>query len=417
MHPINCTGQGYPEPTVTLMVDNVVMIRSYSNSCTGGVCTKTHTASLDGSNFTPGHTINITCTVDINQPPFTCTAAQNSTLQTQCNAAAKSRSQTRMLTVVAQCPHLDDLGFNYKPITGFSRTFGTNISIQCRTGYLSTNALGTTTTTCQSGGVWSPSPPGCENCSIRCADDNKVVACNHVMGTLAVNCVCPTNYTWTGSKCALTHCEAVNQSSVSYIGRSPVGQIITVKCRGGYSNKLGPITAKCGPQGIWSELPHCQVTHCEAVNQSTASYIERSPVGQIITVKCRSGYSNKLGPATAKCGPQGNWSELPHCQAQISGQMSDATQGITIGVFIGSLAASLLLGALIMFLFAQFVQRKRRSTQQDTNRMEIGPETPTRATPNMAYEDAEIVETTLTSSEAYGVAGTADPHNYEFVRP
>ncbi|XP_065196149.1 uncharacterized protein LOC135827610 [Sycon ciliatum] len=217
-----------------------------------------------------------------------------------------------------------------------------------------------------------------------------------MMGTLAVNCVCPTNYTWTGSKCALTHCEAVNQSTASYIERSPVGHIITVKCRNGYSNKLGPVTAKCRPQGNWSELPHCQdINECELEKKVCVDNCINYTPG--FTCTCLNGTFG--------------------CFAQISGQMSDATQGITIEIFIGSLAASMLLGALIMFLFAQFVQRKRRSTQQDTNRTEIVTESTTRATPNMAYEDAEILERTLTSREAYGVAGTADPNNYEFVRP
>ena len=103
LYNINCTGQGYPAPTVTLNVNNAVLPGSDTTNCTAGVCTKTHTASLDGSNYTPGQSINITCTVDINQPPFTCTAAQNATLQTQCsNTAAKTSAHTTTVPVVGK---------------------------------------------------------------------------------------------------------------------------------------------------------------------------------------------------------------------------------------------------------------------------------------------------------------------------
>ncbi|XP_065196162.1 uncharacterized protein LOC135827625 [Sycon ciliatum] len=148
--------------------------------------------------------------------------------------------------------------------------------------------------------------------------------------------------------------------------------------------------------GIWSILPTCaDINECELE--------EKACVGNCINFT--PGFT-----CTCLNGTFG-------CFAQVSAQTCEATQGITIGVFIGTLSASLVLGALIMFLFTQFVQRKRRSTQQENTRSDIFPESTTHATPNMAYEDAEIVETTLTSSEAYGVAGTADPHNYEFVRP
>ena len=99
VHPISCTGQGYPVPTVTLMVNNAMLTGSDTTNCTAGVCTKTRTASLDGSTYTPGQSINITCTVDINQPPFNCTATTFPAVQAKCNAAAKTTSQTRTLPI------------------------------------------------------------------------------------------------------------------------------------------------------------------------------------------------------------------------------------------------------------------------------------------------------------------------------
>ncbi|XP_065182283.1 uncharacterized protein LOC135812994 [Sycon ciliatum] len=102
LYNINCTGRGYPAPAVTLMVNNAVMTGTATSNCTAGVCTKTRTASLDGSTYTPGQSINITCIVDINQPPFNCTAAYNSTIKTQCDNAAKTISKTRSVPVVGK---------------------------------------------------------------------------------------------------------------------------------------------------------------------------------------------------------------------------------------------------------------------------------------------------------------------------
>ena len=62
-----------------------------------------------------------------------------------------------------QCPDLVSAHFNYKPIAGFSRAIGAQISILCQAGYLPSNGLPITNSTCQIGGVWYPSPPGCES--------------------------------------------------------------------------------------------------------------------------------------------------------------------------------------------------------------------------------------------------------------
>ena len=102
MYTINCTGRGYPEPTVTLMVNNAVLPGSDTANCTAGVCTKTHTASLDGSNYTLGQSINITCTVDINQPQFTCTPALHSISQKNCTNTAKTSAHTRTVPVLGK---------------------------------------------------------------------------------------------------------------------------------------------------------------------------------------------------------------------------------------------------------------------------------------------------------------------------
>eukprot|EP00117_Sycon_ciliatum_P015356 scpid103142/ scgid2822/ len=69
-----------------------------------------------------------------------------------------------------QCPDLVSAHFNYKPIAGFSRAIGARISILCQAGYLPSNGLPITNSTCQIGGEWDPSPPGCEKVSPTSAD-------------------------------------------------------------------------------------------------------------------------------------------------------------------------------------------------------------------------------------------------------
>ncbi|XP_065182018.1 uncharacterized protein LOC135812668 [Sycon ciliatum] len=158
LYNINCTGRGYPEPTVTLMVNNAVLPGSDTANCTAGVCTKTHTASLDGSNYTLGQSINITCTVDINQPQFTCTPALHSISQKNCTKTAKTSAHTRTVPVLVSCQRLEHtLGYDYN--ASFSTASGTVLGISCRAGFTedaSTSSIDTIT--CQDNGMWTRLP-------------------------------------------------------------------------------------------------------------------------------------------------------------------------------------------------------------------------------------------------------------------
>ena len=98
---MNCTGRGYPEPTVTLFVDDVELTGNDTSNCTGGVCTTTRSAALDGSSYTPGVNVSIKCSVDINQPPFKCTPTV--TVAPACANAEKNLSQTRTVPVIGEC--------------------------------------------------------------------------------------------------------------------------------------------------------------------------------------------------------------------------------------------------------------------------------------------------------------------------
>ncbi|XP_065182257.1 uncharacterized protein LOC135812966 [Sycon ciliatum] len=120
-----------------------------------------------------------------------------------CRTVDNNSTQTYQLNIVELCPDLIFAKHNFKPITDFSRAIGTNISVQCQTGFLANTSLDVTYSTCQSGGVWNPRPPACESCKVRCSDDINVESCNHVMGQGTVNCICKLNYIWAGSKCVV----------------------------------------------------------------------------------------------------------------------------------------------------------------------------------------------------------------------
>ncbi|XP_065187303.1 uncharacterized protein LOC135817930 isoform X2 [Sycon ciliatum] len=253
---INCTGEGYPEPTVTLMVNNVVLTGSNTTNCTGGVCTKTHTASLDGSTYTPGQSINITCTVDINQPPFTCTAADTSSVQAQCNDTAKTTSQTRTVPVVAQCPAIDASERNYKPIA----TNSTGVSIECKMGYVSDNGMDITNSTCLNTGEWQPSLPMCEDCNTIC-NDSSIMNCSNIMvsNIPGISCPCDAGEIWTRSDqaCVATHCSAETRTAtVNAIPRLEVGASAYVTCNASTSTQTG-INVTCMPDGTLSNKPAC----------------------------------------------------------------------------------------------------------------------------------------------------------------
>ncbi|XP_065181434.1 uncharacterized protein LOC135812046 isoform X1 [Sycon ciliatum] len=114
-------------------------------------------------------TLNVTCTTWYTEGDCTgigSTPPRPQRVTERCIHASRPISSTVSVTVEEeQCPDLVSAHFNYKPIAGFSRAIGAQISILCQAGYLPSNGLPITNSTCQIGGVWYPSPPGCEKVS------------------------------------------------------------------------------------------------------------------------------------------------------------------------------------------------------------------------------------------------------------
>ncbi|XP_065182017.1 fibrillin-1-like [Sycon ciliatum] len=316
-HPISCKGQGYPAPTVTLMVNSVVLTGSDTTNCTGGVCTKTRTASLDGSTYTLGQSINIACTVDFNQPPFTCTVALTSEVQAQCNdAASKTTSQTRTVPVVASCPLLDSsLGHDFNAT--FSNASGTVLGISCRAGFTvdaSTSSIDTIT--CQGNGMWTrlPNCTDIDECSTNPCPAN--ATCQNLENRFDCGCLPGHSYNRTTNECqnineCLTLCKDKSTSCTDTVG-----------------------SYKCECQtGFNGTAPSCtDINECNTMCNGTSS-------------QC----NNTLGSFLCTCDP-GFTGDGFNCTVDIPNAKSSLTGGQVAGLVIATLLLVALIGGIVFTL-------------------------------------------------------------------
>eukprot|EP00117_Sycon_ciliatum_P006612 scpid80899/ scgid5282/ len=154
---VACKGHGYPMPTVKLFANDVELPRFGTDLkiCTGGVCGVTHWALLNGVSYTANTMANIKCSVDINQPSFTCSAANKASLQTACFTASKTAEQSSTRQVSTTCLQLGTYrGYQYNG--AYSSDIGTMLDVSCRTGYTSRDSINSIT--CQTNGAWTPLP-------------------------------------------------------------------------------------------------------------------------------------------------------------------------------------------------------------------------------------------------------------------
>ncbi|XP_065181321.1 uncharacterized protein LOC135811972 isoform X4 [Sycon ciliatum] len=200
-----------------------------------------------------------------------------------CRTVDNNSTQTYQLNIVELCPDLIFAKHNFKPITDFSRAIGTNISVQCQTGFLANTSLDVTYSTCQSGGVWNPRPPACESCRVRCSDDINVESCNHVMGQGTVNCICKLNYIWAGSKCVVSPTIPVT-SVVS--PTSPVTSVVSSTSHD--TSEVSPTSHDTSAMSSGTRSLHPPSTADDSTKQrvSTAAIVGIASVVSIVTVAC-----------------------------------------------------------------------------------------------------------------------------------
>ncbi|XP_065181253.1 mucin-5AC-like [Sycon ciliatum] len=355
--------------TYTNMVDSMVSFRRNDSQI---VFTESDTS---------GVTFNVICTT-LYTTNFDCiglgsTPSRPQSVIDRCVNAAQAISTTVSVTIQAKCPTINDSKFNYKPVASFNTLPGTTVSIECITGFLSNKSMEITQSTCQGNGRWQPSQPLCERCIVECNDTN-VVDCNHVVGMAAVNCICGQNLQWTMGKCQPTHCPELNSTTVMNIPRSTTGSGITVSCTLGFDTISMPSSVTCQADGTWTTLPICQVIPMDPATTTVNS-----------TPGLTTGSTRESCTTTSA-----------ENQTQTS---------YTLGTVIGGVVGGMFFGMIAMMVVAIIVHRKIQGKPVKT-------EDPGQ-TQNAAYEDADIAESSLTKSDAYGVLESAPQPQYEFVCP
>eukprot|EP00117_Sycon_ciliatum_P050399 scpid80978/ scgid3529/ len=156
MYQVKCIASGYPKPTMKVLLNGVEQPGQSSSSCSNGQCVTTRYAILNDITYTTGQTQHtIKCSVDINQPSFTCSAANKASLQTACFTASKTAEQSSTRQVSTTCLQLGTYrGYQYNG--AYSSDIGTMLDVSCRTGYTSRDSINSIT--CQTNGAWTPLP-------------------------------------------------------------------------------------------------------------------------------------------------------------------------------------------------------------------------------------------------------------------
>lgn len=233
----------------------------------------------------------------------------------------------------------------------------------CNAGFA---LIGASTRQCQSGGVWSDTPPTCGSIDcgeIQAIENGKFL---YSRGT-AVNSVatysCNPGYTLVGSATSIC------QQNGNWLGSPPVCQVVdcgslqaplngkvqftdttlgataTYSCNQGYL-LVGTQQRNCKSQGMWTgDAPSCaaaQVFSCTALpdpENGRVFYNDTTPGSQAIYV-CNDGFSLS-GAETRTCVEQDGWSErAPTCIAVTCGPLEFPLNGrvIQTGTVFGSIA-------------------------------------------------------------------------------
>ncbi|XP_065181268.1 uncharacterized protein LOC135811929 isoform X2 [Sycon ciliatum] len=339
---------------------------------------------------TSGVTFNVICTTSYTTH-FDCYGMGSNPPRPQsvidtCVNASKSKSSTVSVTIQALCPNLNDSGFNYKPIPGFSRQpAGAPVPIECRTGFLSNNSMDITQSTCQGNGMWHPSPPLCESCSMVC-NNPSVTSCARitVSNIPGINCPCNgTDEIWTSSAqdCVPTHCPAQEGNSPFVdIPKLEVNNSTYVACNNTYTSTDKGRNVTCMPNGTLSNLPNC-------TDQGEKTMMTNISVNYTTSFRPPETYVNYATPLR----PSDTYGET----------------GIGTGaiILIGGIGG-LLVAALIVAVLVLIIRSKKPSEPA---------ETVPNLTENAAYGDAGFAESVLTKSDAYGVVQPAEDSHYSYV--
>ncbi|XP_065191960.1 sushi, von Willebrand factor type A, EGF and pentraxin domain-containing protein 1-like isoform X1 [Sycon ciliatum] len=185
-----------------------------------------------------------------------------------------------------------------------------------------------------------------------------------------------------------------------------VGDNVPISCQRGY--KLSSRTnVTCEIGSVWKSISassRCDAITCNSgkieIENGEVGIAHNTSFGSIRSLTCDSGFGKSPCAYQITCTETGHWSTAVECRAD-----SLYTLGTVIGAGIGGM----MFGILALTLVAVIVYRKMQSIPVKT-------EVPSH-TQNAAYEDADIAESSLTKSDAYGVVESSPQPQYELVCP
>ena len=248
--------------------------------------------------------------------------------------------------------------------SGSGTTFGSTVTYSCNTGY---DLVGSTSTTCQANGTWSDAAPAC---NIVDCDTAPAAPTNGSIGgdttttfgsTVTYSCdtgynavgatssSCGSDGMWTepAPTCAAVDCGGLSQptnGTMNQPGTTFGSAATTFTCDAGYDLN-GASSVTCLDTGSWSASePTCDPVDCMAApvapTNGTAGGDTTTTFGSTVTYMCNMGYTLN-GASSTTCDTDAMWSDpAPTCDivdcmaapaAPTNGSSDAGSQGTVFG--------------------------------------------------------------------------------------
>eukprot|EP00731_Ephydatia_muelleri_P030228 Em0021g751a len=210
-------------------------------------------------------------------------------------------------------------------------TFGFTAQYNCNNGFV---LNGFSSRVCQVTGKWLGDDPLCtsQQCSKLPAPDNGAVVIANDVATYSCNAgftlvgvstrQCQSGGVWsdTPPTCGSVDCgevQAINNGKFLYSRGTAVSSVATYSCNPGYT-LVGTATRTCQPNGMWSaSAPVCQVMDCGSLQDPLNGKVQftDTTLGATAIYTCNQGYV-LVGTQQRNCKSQGVWAgDSPSCAA------------------------------------------------------------------------------------------------------
>ncbi|XP_007935969.1 E-selectin-like [Orycteropus afer afer] len=244
------------------------------------------------------------------------------------------------------------------PLGNFS--YNSSCSISCEKGYLPSSSE---TTQCTSSGEWSAPTPTCSvvECDALANPDNGAMECSQspgsfswnttcafdckegfeLMGAQSLQCTSSGNWDNERPMCKAVTCGGINQPQNGSVNcsHSPAGEFTFQSschftCEQGFKLQ-GPSQVECTAQGQWTQIPTCEALQCKALSSPESGYMNCLPSasgsfqsGSSCEFSCEQGFVLK-GSRRIQCGVTGEWdSDEPTCEAVKCDAVSQPQSGL-----------------------------------------------------------------------------------------